>query len=122
MEEGSNSHLAGRACAVAARAHTAFSARNQVARAWLEPADVSIRRVRRRVVLGGHGVPEETIRRRYQRGLENFFHLYQPLADSWEFYDNDNEVEARLIALGCGTMELADDATLWGKIKEQVRR
>ncbi len=43
---------------------------------WVPTAEVSIRRVSRRVNLGGHGIPVETIRRRYQRGLENFFRLY----------------------------------------------
>ena len=89
--------------------------------AWVPSAEVSIRRVRRRVLLGGHGIPEETIRRRYQRGLENFFRLYRPLTDGWEFYDNDNEKEPTLVAMGNSTMELIADETLWKKIKEQVK-
>jgi predicted ABC-type ATPase len=87
---------------------------------WVPSAEVSISRVRNRVVLGGHGVPDETIRRRYQRGLENFFRLYMPLTDSWEFFDNDNPLQPKLVAMGNGTMELADDDTLWAKIKAQV--
>jgi predicted ABC-type ATPase len=87
---------------------------------WVPSADVSIARVRRRVILGGHGVPDETIRRRYQRGLANFFTLYRPLAESWEFYDNDNEKEPRLIAMGDSTIELAADELLWMTIKKQV--
>ena len=89
---------------------------------WVPSAEVSISRVRGRVKLGGHGIPEDTIRRRYQRGLENFFRLYQPLADSWEFYDNDNEKEPKLIAVGNGTMELVADENLWGRIKKQVKQ
>jgi len=87
---------------------------------WVPAAEVSIHRVRKRVILGGHGIPEETIRRRYQRGLDNFFRLYQPLTDGWEFYDNDNPQEPTLIALGNGTMELAEDDALWASIKRQV--
>jgi predicted ABC-type ATPase len=87
---------------------------------WVPAAEVSIHRVRKRVMLGGHGIPEETIRRRYLRGLDNFFRLYQPLTDGWEFYDNDNPQEPKLIALGNGTMELAEDDALWGSIKRQV--
>jgi predicted ABC-type ATPase len=87
---------------------------------WVPSADVSVERVRKRVILGGHGVPEETIRRRYQRGLDNFFRLYRPLAESWEFYENDNRRRPRLIALGSGTIELCDDAELWERIKQQV--
>lgn len=88
---------------------------------WVPSADVSVARVLGRVMLGGHNVPEETIRRRYRRSLENFFHLYQPLADAWEFYDNDKLKSPRLIAIGKGTMELAEDENLWTKIKAQVK-
>lgn len=88
---------------------------------WVPSADVSIDRVAKRVILGGHGIPEDTIRRRYPRGIENFFRLYQPLTDGWEFYDNDNPLEPRLIAMGNGTMELVEDEALWAKIKMQVK-
>jgi predicted ABC-type ATPase len=49
---------------------------------------------------GGHGVPEDTIRRRYHRGIENFFRIYKPLADEWRFYDNSEIGGPRLIAGG----------------------
>ncbi len=87
---------------------------------WVPSADVSVQRVRERVLQGGHGVPEETIHRRYRRGLENFFRLYRPLADNWEFYDNNVPKEPRLVAIGDGRIELADDESFWAKIKEQV--
>jgi len=54
----------------------------------LNSADLAVSRVAERVRLGGHSVPEETIRRRYNAGLRNFFRLYEPLADSWQMYDN----------------------------------
>lgn len=88
---------------------------------WVPSADVSVARVRRRVILGGPSVPEETIRRRYQRSLENFFRMYQPIADAWEFYDNETLESPRLIAIGNGTMELAEDEPLWARIKAQVK-
>lgn len=50
---------------------------------WLESPELAIRRVAERVKLGSHSIEETTIRRRYFRGLKNFFELYQPLADSW---------------------------------------
>jgi predicted ABC-type ATPase len=52
--------------------------------------------------LGGHDVPEETIRRRYNRGLRNFFSLYRPLATSWQMLDNSAESGPNLIATGTG--------------------
>jgi predicted ABC-type ATPase len=54
----------------------------------LDSSDLAISRVAERVKLGGHFVPEDTIRRRFETGLKNFFKLYRPLADSWQMYDN----------------------------------
>ena len=54
-----------------------------------------------RVRMGGHNVPEETIRRRYTKGIRNFPRLYKPLADTWRLYDNSNPSGPRgLIAKG----------------------
>lgn len=38
---------------------------------WLESPELAIARVRRRVESGGHSVPEDVIRRRYERGRRN---------------------------------------------------
>jgi len=65
---------------------------------WLQNADLAVFRVKERVKIGGHSVPEETIRRRYTAGLKNFFNLYSPFADSWQFYDNSNTNHFSLIA------------------------
>ncbi len=50
---------------------------------WLPSADLAVARVADRVRMGGHHVPEETIRRRYRAGLRNFFRLYMQLATLW---------------------------------------
>ena len=67
---------------------------------WVESAEVSAQRVKKRVVLGGHDIPDETIRRRYPRSLVNFFELYRPLADEWRIYDNNGPGNAKLVAEG----------------------
>lgn len=54
----------------------------------LKTPDLAVFRVAERVKMGGHFVPEDTIRRRFKSGLKNFFSLYLPLADSWQMYDN----------------------------------
>jgi predicted ABC-type ATPase len=84
---------------------------------WLPAADVSIQRVRDRVAHGGHHVPAETIQRRYQRGLHNFFHLYEPLADFWKFYNNAEKESPLLIAEKDGKMLKVHDAALWRAIQ-----
>lgn len=55
---------------------------------WLPSADLAIQRVADRVAMGGHGVTEDVIRRRYRTGLRNFFEVYLPLADTWTFFDS----------------------------------
>ena len=65
---------------------------------WLKNVELAIFRVNERVKSGGHSVPESTIRRRYAAGLKNFFNLYSPLAESWQFYDNSNAENLSLIA------------------------
>jgi predicted ABC-type ATPase len=57
---------------------------------WLRSPDLSVRRVAARVSAGGHHVPEQDIRRRYQRGICNF-KPYQALADTWRLFDNSYE-------------------------------
>lgn len=67
---------------------------------WTGNADVAVLRVAERVRQGGHNIPVVTIKRRYERGLQNFFQLYQPIADSWYFYDNSSNEKLQLIAKG----------------------
>ncbi|MBF0184801.1 MAG: zeta toxin family protein [Magnetococcales bacterium] len=54
----------------------------------LPDVEFAIRRVSLRVRLGGHHVPEETIRRRFVKGWENFQTLYRPTVNEWAVYDN----------------------------------
>ena len=54
----------------------------------LSSVDLAIARVRARVELGGHDVPEPAIRRRFARSWSNFTDLYRPLAERWAIYDN----------------------------------
>lgn len=68
---------------------------------WLPSPELAVARVRDRVRAGGHHVPEEVVRRRYEAGLRNFFGLYQPLASRWRVYDNTVD-PAPIIAAGTG--------------------
>jgi predicted ABC-type ATPase len=49
----------------------------------LDSADESIARVRKRVAAGGHGIPEDTIRRRFGKSLSYFETIYRPIVDEW---------------------------------------
>lgn len=84
---------------------------------WLPTPEIAIERVRLRKLLGGHSVPEVDIRRRYHRGLQNFFKIYRPLATAWEFYDN-TQSDPRLIA--AGNPGAINDQALWARIRQEV--
>ena len=88
---------------------------------WLPSADLAVERVAERVRLGGHDVPEDVIRRRYRTGLQNFFALYQSLAESWRVYDNSEADGPRLIAAGEQehTTAVVDEAA-WQQIHEEA--
>ena len=65
----------------------------------LPNADLAAARVSARVAQGGHGVPEEVLRRRFDKGLHNFHNIYRELVSSWVLYDNSGSAP-RLILSG----------------------
>ena len=87
---------------------------------WLPSADMAVERVRRRVMEGGHHVPEDVIRRRYEAGLRNFFRIYRPVAASWQFYDNSIHGKRRLIASGdMHQAAMVFDQDLWNNVNRE---
>lgn len=54
----------------------------------LATPEQAVRRVAKRVSLGGHNIPTDVVGRRYEAGLRNLFSLYIPVVDFWAFYDN----------------------------------
>lgn len=87
---------------------------------WLPSPEIAIARVAQRVASGGHHVQSSTIRRRFDRGLANFFRLYRPLADSWRVYDGSQAAKLRPIAdggLGLATRVL--DEETWNSLERR---
>lgn len=54
----------------------------------IDSSEQAIRRVALRVLNGGHSVPADDVRRRFQRSRRLFVHRYLPLADEWVLWDN----------------------------------
>lgn len=67
----------------------------------LSTPEQAVRRVVKRVSLGGHDIPTDVIYRRYEAGLKNLFQLYMPVCDYWALYDNSN-CPAQKLACGWG--------------------
>jgi predicted ABC-type ATPase len=65
----------------------------------LPSADISVQRVRKRVAAGGHGIPEDVLRRRFDKSFRYFEQIYKPIVDEWELWDS-LEREFRLVDRG----------------------
>lgn len=87
---------------------------------WLPSADAAVERVRGRVRVGGHEVPEADVRRRYDRGLRNFLQTYRPMASDWLVYDATKGISRKLpppIAVGSGeVVQQVFDREAWTSI------
>jgi predicted ABC-type ATPase len=71
---------------------------------WLNSTDLAIERVKSRVLEGGHDIPVDVIKRRYNSGIKNLFNLYIPISDYWMIIDN-SENPFQLIAEGKSNTE-----------------
>ena len=67
----------------------------------LNTPEQAVKRVERRVSMGGHNIPVDVIHRRYEAGLQNLFQLYMPVCNYWALYDN-SDCPAVKLASGCG--------------------
>lgn len=117
---GLESTLAARSLAPRLRALLAAGYEFRLVFLWLPSDRLAVARVANRVRLGGHDVPEATVRRRYRAGLRNFFELYQPIATTWRMYDNSQAGLMRRIAAGsyAGVTRVAHKK-LWESIKRE---
>ncbi len=57
----------------------------------LPDAETAIERVAQRVRQGGHDVPKDVIRRRFEAGRRNFLDRYRQIVDDWTLYDNSGQ-------------------------------
>lgn len=90
----------------------------QIVFLWLPDVELSVQRVAERVRKGGHNIPHATIRRRFSRGIKNFFLLYQPLADVWRVYDASGD-EPTVVAFGDKIDgDIIVDEALWQSIMD----
>lgn len=84
----------------------------------LDSKELAIRRVKTRVDEGGHNIPVEVIKRRYDNGLVNLFNRYMPIVDSWLLIDNSNE-HFDFIAKGAKSEIDIDNHKKWNLLKEK---
>jgi predicted ABC-type ATPase len=110
--------LAGKTLAARVSRLRAIGYHSRVIYLWIPDVELSISRVASRVKKGGHDIPEDTIRRRYDSGRRNFFEIYRPIADEWAVYDSTSMDGPELIAKG--TMQVVTkvvNEVLWQQVQ-----
>lgn len=86
---------------------------------WIPSTELAIARIKDRVSEGGHHVPARDVRRRFSRGITNFFKFYRPLLDSWILLDNSS-VMPGLIAKEKGSQLAIANEGLFGEITKNA--
>ena len=86
----------------------------------VENVEIAKKRVAYRVSVGGHGIPEEDIERRYVETFENLNKIVSE-CDRISFYDNTNEFERFAVIEDGKFVVLVEDVPEWfGKIKKPL--
>jgi len=85
---------------------------------WIPTPNLALLRIRDRVERGGHNIPENDVRRRYDRSLHNLFALYRPLLDSLHFVDNTLNTP-RLIFTDEAGQTTVSDAGLYEQLRQE---
>ncbi|MBI5024291.1 MAG: zeta toxin family protein [Candidatus Omnitrophica bacterium] len=89
---------------------------------WVPGPDLAVARIKDRVAEGGHNVPVQDVKRRFNRSISNFFRLYEPLLDSWMFFNNAESVPILIAKRKNGQAEIIDRELFQGiqrNVKEQ---
>jgi predicted ABC-type ATPase len=87
---------------------------------WVPGPELAVARIKDRVSEGGHNVPARDVRRRFTRSIANFFTLYEPLLDSWMFFNNAGSVPVLIAKRKNGQVEVID-GELFQSIQRKVR-
>jgi len=88
---------------------------------WLPSVSDALARVAWRVKNGGHGIPDDVVRRRYFAGLRNMRHVYLPLVDSALVYDNSDNGSGLIATQEAGASLIVHDRVRWNSIEEATR-
>lgn len=85
---------------------------------YLNSPDLAVKRVEIRVKEGGHHIPEDIIRRRYENGLKNFYTIFCPIVNQWMFIENSGSPYT-LIAQKTPKGELIYNNQIWDALKNE---
>lgn len=81
---------------------------------------VNLKRIRQRVKQGGHHIPAEDVKRRYQRSLANFFSTYTTLCDTITVIGNALGFPTVIAYIKDGESFIANE-TSWQQMKADAQ-
>ncbi len=77
---------------------------------YLNEPEISINRIKVRVSKGGHHVPDEDVKRRFKRGIYNFWNIYRQMTDNWILVNNSETSFEQVAIKGTRTYEILNEA------------
>jgi predicted ABC-type ATPase len=86
---------------------------------WIADVDLALKRIADRVKNGGHTIPENVVRRRFKKGLQNLFSIYHPLLDTWVLFDNSTDTPELIVSDEFGKLTIFD-AMLYSSITKNL--
>lgn len=89
---------------------------------WVTDVEFAIARVAARVRAGGHHVPPDTVRQRYNRSVSNLINLYMPHLTTWKVFDNTLSNYQLVAEGGRGWAGFVCDEATWDKIRRGAGR
>lgn len=87
---------------------------------WIPAPELALSRIAERVRAGGHSIPDEVVRRRFHRGLRNFFEIYAPLVDAWLLLDASYE-EPAIVVFSVADAKFVFKQDLFARIRSEAR-
>src|SRR3990167_2415911 len=75
---------------------------------WIPDVQLSMARVASRVKMGGHDIAEKVVRRRFHKGIHNFFQHYRAVANSWMVFDNSGSTPRPIVEEKSGALKIFD--------------
>lgn len=88
---------------------------------WLDSPDLAQRRVRQRVIEGGHGIAPQIIARRYYAGIRNLIQLFLSICDYVAVMNNSVSPYVKIAIKENGKLDIIN-LELWKQINQQARR
>ena len=86
----------------------------------LPNSDLAVERVKQRVKLGGHDIPETTIRRRFVRSIKNFDGIYLSLSDTAVLLDGKMKQPGRIARWNSGVLTQVNDTVCFAQYLDRT--